>query len=302
VDDLSLAHRHLSLRTLLSELRAAAAWLIYSFETELGLPFSRGKAVTLASSTAILQAVKSALGRHAGTAEMSTRRLGADFTTQRPTKVMNTRLLKAKYRAGRQSKWAGNVKHAKLFHCGTIPSALFGMECVPIPPSQIRRLRGEGLRSHRLHSPGIAHDTAWMALAPSIDPAFLVAWGPIARWHREVWLNTASETSNMHGVLVTSTQLCTIWQNHKNAPATHHGRMAKNPITALITGLRALRWTLTRWDFITLQDGREVLLSMCRPAMLKQLATEAYTNTFVTKFEPPPGPLRPGARLLAHGH
>jgi hypothetical protein len=78
--------------------------------------------------------------------------------------------------------------------------------------------------------------------------------------------------------------------------------MAKNPITALITGLRALRWTLTRWDFITLQDGREVLLSMCRPAMLKQLATEAYTNTFVTKFEPPPGPLRPGARLLAHGH
>jgi hypothetical protein len=53
VDDLSLVHRHLSLHTLLSELRAAAAWLIFSFETELGLPFSPSKAVTLASSAGI---------------------------------------------------------------------------------------------------------------------------------------------------------------------------------------------------------------------------------------------------------
>jgi hypothetical protein len=68
VDDLSLGHRHASLHVLLSELRAAAAWLIYSFQNELGLPFSPSKAVTLASAEAILQAVKSALGQHSGTA------------------------------------------------------------------------------------------------------------------------------------------------------------------------------------------------------------------------------------------
>jgi hypothetical protein len=214
VDDLSLGHRHhQSLATLLQEFRQAAAWLIYSFETELGLPFSPSKAVTLASSTTILQAVKHALGKHAGTADMATRRLGVDYsllTTQRPTKVMNTRLLKAKIRAAKQNKWAGNTKHAKLFHCGIIPSALFGMECVPIPPTQIRRLRGEGLRSHRLHSPGIAHDAARLALSPAKNPGFLIAWGPVARWNREIWLNTATETSNMHGDIVTCEQLCKI--------------------------------------------------------------------------------------------
>jgi hypothetical protein len=40
VDDLSLGLRHSSLHALLSELREAAAWLIYSFQNELGLPFS----------------------------------------------------------------------------------------------------------------------------------------------------------------------------------------------------------------------------------------------------------------------
>jgi hypothetical protein len=213
VVDLSLGHRHQSLATLLQEFRQAAAWQIYSFETELGLPFSPSKAVTLASSTTILQAVKHALGKHAGTADMATRRLGVDYsllTTERPTKVMNTRLLKAKIRAAKQNKWAGNTKHAKLFHCGIIPSALFGMECVPIPPTQIRRLRGEGLRSHRLHSPGIAHDAARLALSPAKNPGFLIAWGPVARWNREIWLNTATETSNMHGDIVTCEQLCKI--------------------------------------------------------------------------------------------
>jgi hypothetical protein len=124
VDDLSLGHRHASLHTLLHELREAAAWLIYSFQNELGLPFSPTKAVTLASSEAILQAVKGALGQHSGTAETSTRRLGVDYSlllTTRPTKVLNKRLLKAKYRATRQRKWAGNAKHAKLYTVAPSP-------------------------------------------------------------------------------------------------------------------------------------------------------------------------------------
>jgi hypothetical protein len=229
VDDLSLVHRHSSLLALFRELREAAAWLIYSFQNELGLPFPPSKAVTLASSESILQAVKGALGQHSGTAETFTRRLGVDYSlllTQRPTKVMNAHLLKTKFRATRQSKWAGNTKHAKLFHCGTIPSALFGMECVPISPTQIKRLRAEGLRSHRLHSPGIAHDTAWMALAPAKDPAFLVAWGPVARWQREVWLNSSPIASNMHGDIVVSSKLCAVWEAYKTTPTKHHGRMA----------------------------------------------------------------------------
>jgi hypothetical protein len=198
---------------------------------------------------------------------------------------MNARLLKAKFRATRQSKWARNTKHAKLFHYGTIPSALFGMECVPIPPTQIKRLRAEGLRSHCLHSPGIAHDTAWMALAPAKDPAFLVALGPVASWHREVWLNSSPIASNMHGDIVVSGKLCAIWEAYKTTPTKHHGRMAKKTITALITGLRSLNWTLNRWDSLTLHDGREVSLSICPPAMLRHLAIQAYTQTLVTKFE-----------------
>jgi hypothetical protein len=89
----------------------------------------------------------------------------------------------------------------------------------------------------------------------------------------------------MHGDIVTSEQLCKIWQNYTNTPTIHHGRMAKKPMTALITGLRTLRWTLTRWELITTHDGREVHLSICPPAMLKQVATQAYTCTLVTKFE-----------------
>jgi hypothetical protein len=61
--------------------------------------------------------------------------------------------------------------------------------------------------------------------------------------------------------------------------------MAKNPITALITGLRALNWTLNRWDLLTLHDAREVSLSICPPAMLRQFAIQAYTQTLVAKSE-----------------
>jgi hypothetical protein len=100
VDDLSLGHRHQSLATLLQELRQAAAWLIYSFETELGLPFSPSKAVTLASSTTILQAVKNAVGKHAGTADMATRRLGG------PEKPQAT-LSRDRTRHGVVGSWTG---------------------------------------------------------------------------------------------------------------------------------------------------------------------------------------------------
>jgi hypothetical protein len=287
VADLSLDHRNNSLASLLRELRDAAAWLIYSFKTELGLPFSPSKAVTLASSTTILNAVKQALGKHAGSAKMTTRRLGVDYslsTKPRVTKVLAARLLKASFRPARQNKWAGNTKHAKLFHCATIPSALFGIECVPVPPTQIRQLRADGLKTHSLHSPGIAHDTAWLSVGPAKDPAFIVAWAPIARWHREIWLNTAT-TTNMHGDVLFSEHMCRIWHDNKGTCTKHHGRMAKKTIIALITGLKTLQWTLTKWDSITLHNTQQVEVSICPPAMLKQFAIHAYTQALTIKYE-----------------
>jgi predicted RNA-binding Zn-ribbon protein involved in translation (DUF1610 family) len=61
--------------------------------------------------------------------------------------------------------------------------------------------------------------------------------------------------------------------------------MAKNPITALITGLRTLNWTLKRWDLLILHDAKEVSLSICPPAMLRHFVIQAYTQVLVDKFE-----------------
>lgn len=277
-----MGHRNDSLSTLIQELREAAAWLIYSFESELGLPFSPSRAITLASSSTILNAVKLSLGKHAGTAEMTTRRLGVDYSLS--TKVLSARLHKAKYPAARQNKWAGSTQHSKLFHMGTVPSALFWSECVPASPTQIRSLRADGQKSHRLHSPGIAHDTAWLALAPGKDPAFTAAWAPIARRYREIWHN-ATTASNMHGDALTQEDMCCIWPKNKAICTKHYGRMPKKPVTALLTGLRTLQWENIKWDTVTLHNAQQVELSICPPAMLKQFSIQAYTQVLTTKFE-----------------
>ena len=203
VDDLLLQTAHATERAAQQALLTAADIAQRHIESTLGMELDRdGKAVVLASSRALHDALRAALGVLGGdelewgkARTTTTKALGYDTAVTRKARgrrpTANMRRVKSKLREQRLRQLRSTAPRRRLgriYQGGVVPSVTYDAELHGLSELQARSMRYAKLTLDRLLLPGVAVDVQMAMFPVAYDPAFRAIFAPLERYHREVWI------------------------------------------------------------------------------------------------------------------
>ena len=275
VDDFSLQAWGPSQQHAATTLIRVAAKVVQSIERDLALPFSTGKALLLGTDPKWLSILAGKIGVSHGKTATSVRRLGYDYALQsskRNTKVSQARSDKAKIKMRRATRAFGHKSSAKVFFMGVKPGATYGTD-LGTPAEGLKSwLRTAALKAIGAFSPGTSPALGWGCFGNSQDPGWKLDLGPLARYHRELWITTAQDPASKPDDVLTIKELVSAFGLAQTSfMALGNKKTSKEPMVAAILSARKAGWVFESATLLRNIQGEQIDLLAGAPEMKKQI-------------------------------
>ena len=244
--------------------------MAHHVENVLGMKLDSGdKAFLLASQQLRLELARKALGRLAGTAVDTVRKLGVDYSLQKNerklTVIRAERLTSGKKRWGTLVKLELKRQGAIVVHAGIVPHVTFGAELYAPGCADIKFINTTLGAVGKGRPLGVSNDFM-IAVSPAArDPVFCLVEAVLGRWFRERWLLSALADKKPTDAL----DVLTLAKAARLIGGTE--QIENAPILAIRWAIKQVGWT-PKPDGTVFQSEREIEVKQHSPARLLKLA------------------------------
>ncbi len=282
VDDIALTVAGPSTEEVVHHSSQLAEALANHIEGELSMCLDlKDKAFTMASDTSTLRGVMGALGRLAGQAADSIKRLGVDHAIQAGAwKLAGNR--KKRYGSGKarftRLRACRLVRQgSRVVYAGIVPHITYGAELYQPSKGELRQLASMCGLVGRVRPIGVQQDLVW-AIEPSRDPALIFVRAAVIRWVREVWMLWSDKRP---GDIMSVKELMLVARVIMEAPLKD---IPEGPAKALRAALDTLGWKLKGALILVDHRGWEIDLEEVSPAAFGKKIADRWRDILFHKW------------------